>query len=895
MESILDKIAQKGLTRRNFVGASAAALALAGAAGLAGCAGGFGSSSNSLVETENPPEIPEGKWVSAICWSHCGGKCAMSVHMVDNVLTRMKTDDHHEDSMDWPQRRCCVRGHSRIEDVFGVNRLKYPMKRKNWEPGGENINGELRGKDEWERISWDEALDIVASEVTRIKEKYGNRAIFGSGFNTTIFDLKQESIGLNATARDLEWGNVLNAYGGQVYHKGTASAGSFTDCPKIYGFGTASGGDLSNDRFDARKCENYVFLGFNPAYSADGTTLYSTFLPLMGEGKKFYCIDPLYNDTIATIGAEWVPVRPGTDLALLNGVAYVMVSEDDPQTNPLIDWDIIERCTIGFDAEHMPEGEPAELNFKDYILGTHDGQPKTPEWASKICGVEPDKIRELAYVLGKENKTAFVTSWAPGRANNSEGLSQIMMIVGAMGGHFGQSGHAMGASIRDMLLNNTKPIVKQGYAPYPYIENPVDDVIYDPYQWNTILDKKYVFTGYNDLLPAEEREIDIKCIYNYSLNLMHRSEDMMAAVEACRQMEFIVTHAMDFNTNSQYSDIVLPLITPWETYPLYLYTGNQEFCLVGGDIVEPLYECKPAQWIGEELCKRWGIDPKIPYPLSQGQGYYNVLANIEVLKEDGETYEKLLSFTEEEIAQFDAEGEPQEGRITYTEFREKGVYSVERYEGDNYGRIGGKEFREDPENNPMQSESGKMEFYCRKIRDITEAMGFSTTPALPEYVPPLGGYEETFSDWEKQEKGEYPFQIFNPHYLRSSHAHFDNIPWLREAFARPVYMNELDAQEYGLKDGEAVRVYNEHGSIVRPLCVTKRIMQGVLGVTHGGWFELDEETGYDLGGAANTLCAPNMAGTRVSGYNTNVGAIERYTGEFIPDVERIYMPPACQD
>ena len=72
------------------------------------------------------------------------------------------------------------------------------------------------------------------------------------------------------------------------------------------------------------------------------------------------------------------------------------------------------------------------------------------------------------------------------------------------------------------------------------------------------------------------------------------------------------------------------------------------------------------------------------------------------------------------------------------------------------------------------------------------------------------------------------------------------------------------------------------------------MMRGVLGVSHGGWLEIDEETGYDLGGSANTLCAPVMTGTRVSGYNTQIGAIERYDGSFTPDAERINVAPECQ-
>lgn len=183
------------------------------------------------------------------------------------------------------------------------------------------------------------------------------------------------------------------------------------------------------------------------------------------------------------------------------------------------------------------------------------------------------------------------------------------------------------------------------------------------------------------------------------------------------------------------------------------------------------------------------------------------------------------------------------------------------------------------------------------MRDLSTSCGYSTVPPVPEYISPKGGYDDTFvnSDIKSGQKGNYPYQIFNPHYARTAHAHFDNIPWLREAFVRPVFMNELDAQEAGLKEGDIVRVYNDTGSIVRPLCATKRMVRGVIGVTHGGWLEVDEATGYDIGGSANTLCASHAAGLRTDAYNSGVAAVELYNGEFIADAYRLNGVPACQE
>lgn len=117
----------------------------------------------------------------------------------------------------------------------------------------------------------------------------------------------------------------------------------------------------------------------------------------------------MHTDTAEVLGAEWVPIRPGTDIAFLMACAYVMITEDDPKSNPLIDWDVVNRCSIGFDAESMPEGADTERNFKDHILGIYDGCAKNPEWAEEICGVPAGKIREdcLCAGYGKQDGPAL--------------------------------------------------------------------------------------------------------------------------------------------------------------------------------------------------------------------------------------------------------------------------------------------------------------------------------------------------------------------------------------------------------------------------------------------------------------------------------------------------------
>ena len=152
------------LSRRGFIGACAATVAALGATSL-GCS----ENNVRMAETGELEEV-EPEWKPVVCWAHCGGKCGLKAYVKDGTVLRLKTDDTHDDSFNHPQHRACLRGRSRKFDVFSKDRVRFPMKRKHWQPGGgDNVNGDLRGIDEWERISWDEALDMVADEITRIK------------------------------------------------------------------------------------------------------------------------------------------------------------------------------------------------------------------------------------------------------------------------------------------------------------------------------------------------------------------------------------------------------------------------------------------------------------------------------------------------------------------------------------------------------------------------------------------------------------------------------------------------------------------------------------------------------------------------------------------------------
>ena len=864
------------LTRRSFIKATTAAAALAAGSSLTACAPAgkqeMAATGEGDADTRMPGrDIISGEWKTAACWHNCGGRCLNKVLVKDGRPVRQKTDDTHEDSPDYPQQRGCLRGRSQTRQVLAEDRLKYPLKRKSWSPDAPN--GEMRGKDEWERISWDEALDYVAEGLRKAKEQAGSRSILLSG-------------GWNSGGSDIS--RVLGLYGGYTEFWNTNSFGAWSKTPFVCGFHHGGNWDQTiNDRFDLRNSEIIVMLSMNPAWSAMGSQTWN-YWQAKQAGARFICIDPFYNDTYSLLEAEWLPVRPATDMEFMLAVAYAMLEQDADKK--LIDWDFLDNLTVGFDADHMPADAKEDVNFKDYVLGAYDETPKTPEWAEQICGVEAAKIRELAVLMGKDNKVAFLCGMASGRVHNVDNLPQLVMTLGAMGGHMGKSGHMTGSTMHATSGNGGDALIAAGSNGVEGIENPVDDSINANEVYDAILGGSYNWTGAGHAFsatqyqPGEKRDIDIRVIYHPAAADLQTSDGMKKGIEAHRKVDMVVTHAQFFTTNARYSDIILPVTTEWEKDWGFLggtlvHSSNREMMVHYTKVIDPLYECKSDGEIAVELAKRLGVDENEVAPLTSGQMLYNTLATMTVLDSDGKTYVPAVAITADDIEAMGAEGDPVDGKLEYKELRELGVYQVKREQGDNYGYIAFEDYCNDPVANPLDTPSGKLEIYCQTLADLCNSMGWNQISPIPTYQHVANGYEDTFSNWEAQEKGEYPLQVINPHYLRRSHTVFDNVGWLREAWANPVFLNTSDATEKGIADGDTVLVSTAYGQTLRNATLTQCLRPGVVAIPHGAWVDVDEETGVDRAGADNYLSGQVPNGLGTSGFNSVICNIEKYAGE----------------
>jgi anaerobic dimethyl sulfoxide reductase subunit A len=803
-------------------------------------------------------------------------------YMVDGIPVRQKTDDTHPDTPDFPQQRSCVKGRSNRQIVLGADRLKYPMKRKHWEPGGGGGDVTLRGRDEWERISWDEALSLIANEFKRIKETYGNLAFASLQL-------------VSNRASGFYTGHLLNAFGGCTTVWGEQTAGGTPVPTNIITSGFGAG---VSDRFDLRKAKLIVLWGWNSIYSMGATTT-SYLRSGKDAGAKVIYVDPWFAPTAQALADEWVPVRPGTDSALLCAVAYHMIE------NNLQDQEHLDKYCLGFDADHMPEGEADQENFKDYIMGMSDGIPKTPEWASEICGTAPGMIRDLAEQMAATKPLTMKASCAPARVDNGQQFAQLFYTIGWMTGCVGQEGGGININAHTGSVHGGPNIVALGAAGiYTPPENPLctqprgggtlRSGHYDPDQYYGIAYAEFweaVLTGKHTDFTRGTFDCNIKCIFKTELCApLNQFINARRGIEAHRtpgKLDFVVAVELFLTTDAKYADIVLPVTSYWETPGGFTAAPNREAIVVANNIIEPYFEAKPDWWIDIELAKLLGIDP-LKVAAEKPHAYFPMTVVNATVKDGAGNEQKLVSVTAEDIAEMDLPTEPQEGIMPIKELYEKGIYQVERSSGDAYSYTALADFIRDPEANPLSTATGKQEIFSRALANYQN--NFNTRPLAPigKYSPCREGYEVSFSDWDNKVKGEYPFQLVTFHQMRQAHSMFFNVKSLNEIFSNNAVINSKDAEALGLKTDDTALISSMHAQALRRVLVTPRVMPGVVMMGQGTWTTIDEETGIDMGANVNYLTGSMLTGAGESPYNSVLLKVEKWTGA---SLEPDYLQP----
>ncbi len=532
-----------GVSRRTFL----AWTGLLGGAAVVGPKLGLGG---SLVETAEAAgeEVQELAYYTA-CARNCGSKCILKAYVKDGVITRIGTDDAAVDGPDNPQLRSCLRGYAYRHRVYAPDRLKYPMKRVG-----------KRGEGKFERISWEEAFTLYAAMLTEIKEQYGPASLFTMDGSGTI------GLTIHNTWRSLG-PRFLRMFGGCTEQTLSYSSGA-TSVAMPY----TLGGGSNNSAPSFRSSKVLLMWGWNPAEGGTGTNTTYFLRQAKEQGCKIYVIDPRFTDTAASFADTWIPLKPGTDVALMSAMAQVIISEN------LHDQAFLDTHTEGWQ------------EWFDYITGKEDGVAKTPEWAEPVTGVDAHTIRQMAREYATNKPGALVMGLGPQRTAYGEQVARCGPSLAALTGNIGVLGGYAG------LMNWMLAFPSGGVGGLPSPKNPVNSRV-PCNQWPDLFLK-----GKSGGYPA-----DIHMAIATGGNHLNQGGNLNKSITALQNenLKYFVVHEQFMTPTAKFADLLLPINSIFERMDI----GNANGAVVYmPPIIPSLYESKSDWEIFQEMAKRLGFE-----------------------------------------------------------------------------------------------------------------------------------------------------------------------------------------------------------------------------------------------------------------------------------------------
>jgi len=775
---IRKKIETDSMSRRSFLrwGAAVGSSAAASRKLL----GAFRRRDPNHALVEAAPTTEE-RMVRVGCPSHnCGGRCLLRVTVRDGVIVRIETDDRPGDTVADPQLRACVRGRAYRRRQYHPDRLRYPMKRTG-----------KRGEGKFERISWEEALDRIASEFERIKTTYGNQAFYvpyGTG--------SYNQINGRQTAQRL-----MNLYGGSLgFYNSYSWAAISAATPTVYGTGVTG-----NQRQDWLNSKYILMWSWNPAEMRDGTNTEFFVQKAREKGARVVCVDPRMTLSAVSLADEWVPIRPGTDAAMMSAMAWVMVEEK------LYDAEFVRTHCVGFDGSQMPAGAEGAESYLDYLLGARDGTPKTPEWAEAITGVPRETIARIAREYATAKPAVLYQGYGMQRRAYGEQPVRAGCVLAAITGNVGvPGGWAGGIALQ-------APDGGPFWIVFPTGPNPVKALI-PSFLWTEAVLRGKRMGPDDGVRGAERLDSDIKCIWAVACNALinqHSNINRTAGILADeKKVEFLLVQDNFLTPTGRFADILLPVCTQFETWGLEDGWKYGDEVLLMPKVVEPPFETKSDYRICAEIASRLGFE----------EAYT-----------EGRTERDWVDWSLDRYRRTRFPGLP---TLDELERSNAGVYSVPVTEP----AVAFADFRRDPVKNPLPTPSGKIEIFSKALHDMDRP---DEIPAVPKYI----------QEWESPfgpEAAKFPLSVIGHHYLSRVHSTMEGVDWLEEAFPQRLFINPVDAEPRKLRNGDLVKVWNDRGATVVPCRLTRRIMPGVVALPQGSWWTPDKD-GVDRRGSVNVL------------------------------------------
>ncbi len=776
------------VSRRTFVKTTGALGALAAVGG--------GAAATSSLFNSTTPAFAEAEETTT--WGHCAincpGRCSLKFHVKDDEVVWVDTYTSKDAAFDDPQPRACLRGRTYRRWMNSPDRINYPMKRTG-----------KRGEGKFERISWDEAIDLAATKLKEIIDKYGNEAVYipyATGVSAT-------------TARPFQ--RMMNTLGGFLkFYNSYSTAQISCITPYMYGSKQSSGSTLSA----AEDAELILVFGSSPTETRQGGAVSHYDYAHMREKTKgkIYVIDPRMNDSVMGHSDQWLPINPGTDAALVAGIAHWLIENDK------VDTDFLHTYCVGFDEETMPESyQGKNMSYRDYVMGTgYDKVEKTPAWAAKITGIAEKKIESLAKEIAETKPLYVVQGWGPQRRSNGEWTAWAIMLLPCLVGQVGLAGTNNGTREGSNSVSLTS---------MPQGTNPVKASI-PCFLFADAIDHGTEMTSKNaGVKGVDKLSVDIKYMINYAGNCLTNQNgdinyvhDVLSDESKC---EFILGIDTVLCDSMKYADVILPDMFRFEQNTQIGTGGDNAYMITGTPCTTPKFERKTAFEMAQLIADKLGTKDKF---------------------DEGKSEEEWIRDLYEQARAKDAT------LPTFEEAQKEGVVVRPGKK-----KISMQKFIADPVANALDTPSGKIEIFSEKLLQFTEGWevakddtidGIDTMPPIPAYIPEWYGVETTTS--------EYPLVLTGFHYRGRLHSSWGGVEELKEVNPQEAWINPADAESRGIAQGDTIHVENEFGTIELLAKVTPRVIPGVVAISQGAWHDADMSASdhsarLDKGGSINTL------------------------------------------
>ncbi|WP_196943184.1 molybdopterin-dependent oxidoreductase [Streptomyces sclerotialus] len=709
------------------------------------------------------------------------------------------------------------------------NRILQPMVRRGWLEHGPRYDGGGRGAEPFVPVSWDDAAGLIAAELDRVRHTYGNEAIYGGSYgwgSAGRFHHAQSQVH-----------RFLNVLGGFTSSVGSYSAAAMEAVmPHVIGGGPWNAVEQSPLWQEiADHGELVVSFGGLAARNAQANSggvgrhqNVDQQRRCRDNGVAFVNVSPWRSDADDALEAEWVPLRPNTDVPLMLALAYVLITEER------YDADFVRRCCTGFEV------------FERYVLGRSDGLPKAPGWAAELTGVDAATIIRLARRIAR-HRTVLNVSLSVQRQDHGEQPYWTATVLAALSGSMGRPGGGFAAALGISQTGVERR--RHAVAALPQGHNPVETFIPVARIADMLLHpgEPFDYDGRRLSYP------DIRLVYWAGGNPFHHHQDLNRLVRAWQRPETVICHEPWWNPLARHCDIVLPAATMLERNDFA--AGKTDLTLSAMHrATEPPGQSRTDYDAFATIAGKLGLQKEFTEGRSADEWVEELYERTrDRLADDGVTLP--------EFAEFWADGR---GHLVTPPPQDR----------PNQYRL----LREDPDTHPLATPSGRIEVFSRTVAGF----GYDDCPGHPVWLEPR--------EWEGDAQRRHPFDLISPQPAHRLHSQYDHGTHSRSAKVRDreaLTVNRQDAAARGIADGDVVRVYNDRGACLAGAVLSDDIRPGVLALPTGAWYDpagTRADGSLDKHGNPNVLTrdigTSRLAQGPTSG--TTLVDIERYDGEPLP-------------